>query len=52
MALLVNFGTMDVGSGKVQPKEKIKTAPKPTIPEASKSTKKAEIKEEVSYPGY
>ncbi|MBD44638.1 MAG: energy transducer TonB [Flavobacteriaceae bacterium] len=44
--IAVNFGTMDLGSGNVQPKEKIKTAPKQTIPEPVKA-QKAEIKEEV-----
>jgi len=44
--IAVNFGTMDTGSGKVQPKEKIKTAPKQTTPEPVKQ-QKAEIKEEV-----
>jgi type IV secretory pathway VirB10-like protein len=44
--IAVNFGTMDTGSGNVQPKEKIKTAPKQTAPEPVKQ-QKAEIKEEV-----
>lgn len=44
--IAVNFGTMDAGSGNVQPKEKIKTAPKQTTPEPVKA-QKAEIKEEV-----
>ena len=44
--IAVNFGTMDAGSGNVQPKEKIKTAPKQTSPEPVKQ-QKAEIKEEV-----
>ena len=44
--IAINFGTMDVGSGKVQPKEKIKTAPKPTVvkPVIQEET---EIKEEL-----
>lgn len=44
--IAVNFGTMDTGSGNVQPKEKIKTAPKQTAPEPVKQ-QKSEIKEEV-----
>tara|TARA_B100000809_G_scaffold226265_1_gene237786 strand:- start:4707 stop:5537 length:831 start_codon:yes stop_codon:yes gene_type:complete len=44
--IAVNFGTMDTGSGDVQPKEKIKTAPKQTTPEPVEQ-QKAEIKEEV-----
>ena len=44
--IAVNFGTMDAGSENVQPKEKIKTAPKQTRPEPVKA-QKAEIKEEV-----
>ena len=44
--IAVNFGTTDVGSGNVQPKEPIKTAPKNTNPEPV-SQPKAEIKEEV-----
>jgi protein TonB len=44
--IAVNFGTMDAGSENVQPKEKIKTAPKQTTPEPVK-VQKAEIKEEV-----
>lgn len=44
--IAVNFGTMDTGSGKVQPKEKIKTAPKQTTPEPVEQ-QKSEIKEEV-----
>ena len=44
--IAVNFGTMDLGSENVQPKEKIKTAPKQTTPEPVKG-QKAEIKEEV-----
>ena len=44
--IAVNFGTMDAGSENVQPKEKIKTAPKQTTPEPVKA-QKAEIKEEV-----
>jgi protein TonB len=37
----VNFGTMDTGSGKVQPREKVKTAPKPV------EKPKEEVKQEV-----
>lgn len=44
--IAINFGTMDVGTGKIQPSEKIKTAPKPT--EAKPVIQeKTEIKEEV-----
>jgi len=44
--IAVNFGTMDTGSGKIQPTKKIKTAPKPTEtkPVVKEQT---EIKEEV-----
>lgn len=44
--IAVNFGTMDVGSGKVQPTEKIKTAPKKTTPKPV-AQQKSETKEEV-----
>ncbi len=44
--IAVNFGTMDTGSGNVQPTEKIKTAPKPTTTKPVVQ-QKAEIKEEV-----
>ena len=44
--IAVNFGTMDTGSGKVQPTEKIKTAPKPTETKPVVQ-QKTEIKEEV-----
>lgn len=44
--IAVNFGTMDTGSGKVQPIEKIKTAPKPTETKPVVQ-QKTEIKEEV-----
>lgn len=44
--IAVNFGTTDYGKGKIQPTEKIKTAPKQTTPEPVPETK-TEIKEEV-----
>jgi protein TonB len=44
--IAINFGTMDVGSGKIQPSEKIKTAPKPTVTKPV-IQEKTEIKEEV-----
>ncbi|MCF6306563.1 MAG: energy transducer TonB [Flavobacteriaceae bacterium] len=44
--IAVNFGTMDTGSEKVQPTEKIKTAPKPTETKPVVQ-QKTEIKEEV-----
>ncbi len=44
--IAINFGTMDTGSGKIQPTEKIKTAPKPTTTKPVVQ-QKAEIKEEV-----
>jgi len=44
--IAINFGTMDVGSGKKQPSEKIKTAPKPTETKPVVQ-EKSEIKEEV-----
>lgn len=44
--IAINFGTTDLGSGKIQPTEKIKSAPqKTTAPAASQP--KSEIKEEV-----
>jgi len=45
--IAVNFGTMDTGSGKVQPTKKIKTAPKPAVTKPVVQEQKAEIQEEV-----
>ena len=44
--IAVNFGTMDTGSGNIQPSEPIKSAPKETTPPPV-SQPKTEIKEEV-----
>lgn len=44
--IAVNFGTMDMGSGNIQPTEKIKTAPKPTETKPIVQ-QKSEIKEDV-----
>ena len=29
--IAINFGTMDTGSGKIQPPKKVSTAPKPKV---------------------
>lgn len=44
--IAVNFGTMNEGSGNIQPREEIKSAPKKTSPEPT-SQIKSELKEEV-----
>ncbi len=44
--IAINFGTTEQGSGKIQPTEKIQSAPQKTTPEPV-SQPKAEIKEEV-----
>ncbi len=44
--IAINFGTMDTGSGKIQPSKKVNTAPKPkVIPLVLKET--SEAKEDV-----
>jgi len=44
--IAINFGTMETGSGKIQPTKKIKTAPKPTVTKPVVK-EQSEIKEEV-----
>lgn len=44
--IAINFGTSDEGSGKIQPTEKIQSAPQPTSSQAT-SQPKTEIKDEV-----
>ena len=44
--IAINFGTMDTGSGKIQPSKKVNTAPKPkVVPLVVKET--SEAKEDV-----